>query len=48
MVDHRVLRNGMEWPLIETDSRMSDEGHEEYRTLEDPAGIMAEEMETGP
>lgn len=47
MVDHRVLRGGMEWPLIETDSQMLAEGEGTYEVMEDPAGAMAEEVGEG-
>lgn len=42
VVDHIVLRDGLEWPLIRTDSRMGD--GEEYRSLANPRGAMSEEI----
>lgn len=50
LVDHVVLRDGLEWPLIQTDSRMhnpeapASEGEERYPTGGDPARDMADEL----
>lgn len=41
LVDHMVLRDGYEWDLIQTDSRM---GHHKYRTVDDPDQQMTEEL----
>jgi type IV secretory pathway VirB4 component len=40
LVDHVVLPDGMEWPLIQTDSRMVDG----YRSTEDPDAAMLAEF----
>lgn len=42
LVDHTVLRDGYEWDLIQTDSRM---GSRKYETVANPAGAMAEELQ---
>jgi len=42
LVDHTVLRDGYEWDLIQTDSRM---GSRKYETVAEPAAAMAEEMQ---
>lgn len=47
VVHHQILRGGLEWPLIETDSRMRADGEAQYRQLEDPAGAMAAEIDAG-
>jgi len=45
LVDHVVLRDGLEWPLIQTDARMLGEGGAaEYNTVADPATAMAREL----
>lgn len=41
LVDHTVLRDGLEWDLIQTDSRM---GSRKYEVLADPGGAMADEV----
>lgn len=41
LVDHQVLRDGYEWDLIQTDSRM---GTRTYNTVRDPDAEMAAEM----
>jgi len=44
VVDHTVLRDGYEWDLIQTDSRM---GSRKYASADDPTGAMASEVRTG-
>lgn len=41
LIDHTVLRDGYEWDLIQTDSRM---GTRKYEALNDPETTMAEEI----
>ncbi|QGN34481.1 conjugal transfer protein TraC [Microlunatus sp. Gsoil 973] len=41
VVDHTVLRDGYEWDLIQTDSRM---GSRKYETVDDPREAMASEV----
>ena len=41
LVDHTVLRDGYEWDLIQTDSRM---GVRKYETVQDPDAAMADEV----
>lgn len=41
LVDHTVLRDGYEWDLIQTDSRM---GTRKYEAVNDPETTMAEEI----
>ena len=41
LVDHTVLRDGYEWDLIQTDSRM---GVRKYDTVQDPDAAMSEEL----
>jgi len=43
LVDHTVLRDGLEWDLIQTDSRM---GTRKYESLTDPRRAMADEVGT--
>lgn len=43
LVDHTVLRDGHEWDLIQTDSRM---GARKYEQVEDPESAMSEEVAT--
>ncbi len=43
LVDHTVLRDGLEWDLIQTDSRM---GTRKYDSLTDPRRAMADEVGT--
>lgn len=45
LVDHTVLRDGLEWDLIQTDSRM---GTRKYEVLADPEGAMADEVGQDP
>jgi hypothetical protein len=44
LVDHTVLRDGYEWDLIQTDSRM---GSHKYETVNDPDAQMAQEIGNG-
>ena len=44
VVDHTVLRDGHEWDLIQTDSRM---GTRKYETVDDPDAAMRTEMRDG-
>lgn len=44
LVDHTVLRDGYEWDLIQTDSRM---GARKYETVDDPETSMADEISNG-
>ena len=44
LVDHTVLRDGYEWDLIQTDSRM---GTRKYETVDDPEAAMSYEMRNG-
>jgi hypothetical protein len=44
LVDHTVLRDGYEWDLIQTDSRM---GSRKYETVNDPDAQMAQEIGNG-
>ncbi|MBA8792859.1 type IV secretory pathway VirB4 component [Friedmanniella endophytica] len=41
LVDHTVLRDGLEWDLIQTDSRM---GSHKYESIHNPDAAMAEEL----
>ena len=41
LVDHTVLRDGYEWDLIQTDSRM---GTRKYETVDHPDAAMADEI----
>ena len=41
LVDHTVLRDGNEWDLIQTDSRM---GTRQYEDVDDPGRAMADEL----
>ena len=41
LVDHTVLRDGLEWDLIQTDSRM---GTRKYETVDHPEAAMAAEL----
>lgn len=43
LVDHVILRDGIEWGLVQTDSRMG--GQRSYREVEDPEGQMAAEVQ---
>ncbi|QDP95347.1 conjugal transfer protein TraC [Microlunatus elymi] len=45
VVDHTVLRDGYEWELIQTDSRM---GTRKYESVANPADAMAEEVRVSP
>ena len=42
LVDHTVLRDGYEWDLIQTDSRM---GSRKYETVDRPDAAMADEIQ---
>jgi len=44
LVDHTVLRDGYEWDLIQTDSRM---GARKYESVSDPEEQMADELRAG-
>lgn len=44
LVDHTVLRDGYEWDLIQTDSRM---GSRKYETVESPETQMTDELRAG-
>jgi type IV secretory pathway VirB4 component len=44
VVDHTVLRDGYEWDLIQTDSRM---GSRKYESVDDPGEDMASELRSG-
>lgn len=45
LVDHMVLRGGLEWDLIQTDSRMKNEGGEkDFEQVVDAQGQMAREI----
>lgn len=48
MVDHQILEGGLEWPLIDTDSRMSSVEGGEYEQLVNPGGQMAAEIGATP
>lgn len=44
IVNHVILRDGMEWPVVQTDSRMMREEEEQYRSVANPEVAMAQEI----